>query len=113
MKKENLFGALLVALLIIGIFFILNYSNHENKHEHDYSVEIKGEDMKFLAVQEVADLWEIDSKVFLSRIILEFNLKESYNVDFILEDIRGEYAFSPAQIKDIAEEIKQQDVKNE
>jgi len=63
--------------------------------------------MKSLTVQEVADLWEIDSEVLLSKIVAEFDLKESYSVDTVLEDIREEYAFSPALIKDMAEEIKQ------
>ena len=84
-------------------------SNHEHDDEHDHSVEIEGSEMKFLTVQEVADLWEIDSKVLLSQIITEFDLKGSHTVNTVLEDIRQEeYKFSPAQIKDMAEEIKQQ-----
>ena len=76
-------------------------------HEHDHSVEIEGSEMKNLTVQEVADLWEIDAEILLSEIIAEFNLKGDYTVDTILEEIRdAEYKFSPAIIKDIAEEIK-------
>lgn len=76
-------------------------------HEHDHSVEIEGSEMKNLTVQEVADLWEIDAEILLSEIIAEFNLKGDYIVDTILEEIRdAEYKFSPAIIKDIAEEIK-------
>ena len=85
----------------------------EHSDEHDHSVEIEGKDMKLLTVQEVADLWEIDSEVLLQRTIQEFDLKESYSVDSILEDIRDEYKFSPAMVKDIAEEIKQQGIRNE
>ena len=114
MKKEIVFGALLVVLVIIAIFFIVNYSNDEHDDElHEHSVEIEGKDLKYLTVRAVADLWEIDSEVFLSRIITEFELKENYTVDTVLEDIREEYAFSPALIKDMAEEIKQQGMQNE
>jgi len=84
-------------------------SEHDDEL-HDHSVEIEGREMKLLTVQEVADLWEIDSEVLLSRMIIEFDLKESYTVDVVLEDIREEYPFSPAIIKDMAEEIKQQGV---
>ena len=114
MKKEIVFGTLLIALVIISIFFIINYSNDKHGDEaHNHSIEIEGKDMKFLTVREIADLWEIDSGVLLSKIITEFELKENYTVDTILEDIREEYAFSPALIKDLAEEIKQQGIQNE
>lgn len=114
MEKKIIFRALLFALIVIGIFFIVNYSDDGHDDElHDHSVEIEGKDLKFLTVQEVADLWEIDSEVLLSRIIIEFDLKESYTIDNVLEDIREEYPFSPAIIKDMAEEIKQQNIQNE
>ena len=100
---------LLIMSLVVMVVFTGCVSEHEHEHddEHDHSVEIEGSAMKSLTVQEVADLWEIDSEVLLSRIITEFDLKESYTVDTVLEDIREEYAFSPALIKDMAEEIKQ------
>jgi hypothetical protein len=113
MKKEIIFGLLFVGLVIFGIFFVVNYSDYEHEHDDEHSVEIEGKDLKLLSVQEVADLWEIDSKVFLSNIITEFDLKESYDVDFVLDDMREEYSFSPALIKDMAEEIKQQGLPNE
>ena len=114
MKKEILFGAFLITLVIIGIFFIVNYSSDEHDDElHDHSVEIEGSEMKSLTVQEVADLWEIDSEVLLLKIITEFELDENYTIYSILEEMREEYAFSPALIKDMAEEIKQQGVINE
>ena len=87
-------------------------ADNEHDEEHDHSVEIEGKDMKLLSVQEVADLWEIDSEILLQDIIQKFELKESYTVDTVLEDIREEYKFSPAMIKDMAEEIKQQGVIN-
>ena len=82
--------------------------NHEDDEEHDHSVEIEGSEMKNLTVQEVADLWEIDAEILLSEIIAEFELKGDYTTATVLEEIRdAEYKFSPAIIKDIAEEIKQ------
>ena len=99
-------------LLLVGLMLLVVFSGcvgdeeHEHDDEHDHSVEIEGSEMKFLTVQEVADLWEIDSEVLLSKIIAEFDLKGSYTVDTVLEDMREEYAFSPALIKDMAEEIK-------
>ena len=109
MKKILFLISILALIVLTGCI-----SDHEHDDElHDHSVEIEGKDMKLLTVQEVADLWEIDSEVLLSRIITEFDLKESYTVDAVLEDIREEYPFSPAIIKDMAEEIKQQSIQNE
>jgi len=110
MKKILLIMSLVVMVALTGCV-----SEHEHEHddEHDHSVEIEGNAMKSLTVQEVANLWEIDSEILLSRIITEFDLKESYTVDTVLEDIREEYAFSPALIKDIAEDIKQKELQNE
>ncbi len=97
-----------------GLFAIAEgTSDHEHDDEHDHSVEIEGKDLKLLTVQEVAYLWEIDSEILLSRMTAEFDLKESYTVHSVLEDIRAEYAFSPALIKDMAEEIKEQGAQNE
>lgn len=104
MKKTLLVLSLVVMIALVGCA-----SDHEHDDElHDHSVEIEGKDMKLLTVQDVANLWEIDSEVLLSRMVIEFDLKESYTVDTVLEDIREEYPFSPALIKDMAEEIKQQ-----
>lgn len=101
-------------VLLIGLVLLVALSgcvsDHEHDDEHDHSVEIEGSDMKFLTVQDVADLWEIDAEVLLAEIIAEFDLKGNYTVDTVLEDMREEYAFSPALIKDMAEEMKQQGV---
>ncbi|MCK4997291.1 hypothetical protein KAS08_03220 [Candidatus Pacearchaeota archaeon] len=110
MNKIAIFGLAAISIILIGAFAYLSYSGneeHEHEDEHDHSVEIEGSEMKILTVQEVADLWEIDSEVLLSKMISQFDLKESYTADSVLEDIREEYAFSPALIKDMAEEIKQ------
>ncbi len=112
MSKIIIFSLIVISVILIGTMGYLSYSEHD-EHEHDdehaHSVEIEGSELKILTVQEVADLWEINSGVLLSRMITEFNLKETYNVNNVLEDVREEYKFSPAQIKDIAEEIKQGD----
>ncbi|NOQ56415.1 MAG: hypothetical protein GQ477_06470 [Nanohaloarchaea archaeon] len=102
-------------ILLVSLFILAAVSGCTAEHEHDdeHSVEIEGKDIKFLTVQEVADLWEIDPETLLTRIITEFKLNGQYTVDSVLEDLRDEYAFSPALIKDMAEEIKQQGVENE
>ena len=113
MKQIVIFGLITIMVIFIGTMGILSYlESHEHEHddEHDHSVEIEGSEMKFLMIQEVADLWEIDGEILLLRIVAEFNLEGDYNVGSILEDIRGEYAFSPALIKDMAEEIKQENL---
>jgi len=84
---------------------------HDEDHEHDHSVEIEGSVMKSLTIQEIANLWEINSEKLLDRIIQEFDLQENYTTETTLEYIRDtEYKFSPAIIKDIAEEMKSQNI---
>lgn len=112
--KKIIYTGAVIFLLSVVVFVMTGYfSDHEHDEEHDHSVEIEGREMRYLTVQEVADLWEIDSEIFLSRIITEFTLEGNYTVNTVLEDIREEYAFSPALIKDMAEEMKQQGILNE
>ena len=116
MKQITLFGLIVITIFLIGTMGYLSFSEfdgHEHDGEHDHSVEIEGSEMKLLTVKEVADLWEIDAEMLLSKIIAEFSLKETYSVQTALEDIRLEYAFSPALVKDIAEEIKKGGLQNE
>ncbi len=112
MKRVMIFVFVFIVASLAGIMGHLSYSEAE-EHEHDHSVEIEGSEMKSLTVSEVGELWEIDSEVLLSRMITEFELEGNYNVDSVLENIRVEYAFSPALIKDLAEEIKQEDLQDE
>lgn len=103
-------------IILLNLMLIVALTGCSSEHSdelHDHSVEIEGKDMKMLSVQEVADLWEIDSKILLQRIVQEFELQGEYTVNSILEEIREEYPFSPKMIKDIAEEIKQQGEINE
>ena len=104
---------LALSMLVFLVALTGCVSEHEHDDEHDHSVEIEGSAMKSLTVQEVADLWEIDSEVLLSGIITEFDMKGNYTVNAVLEDMRVEYKFSPAQIKDMAEDIKQKGLQNE
>jgi len=113
MNKIIIFSLITISVILIGVFGYLSYSEiEEHGDEHDHSVEIEGSELRMLTVQEVADLWKIDSGVLLSRMIQEFDLKETYNVNDDLENIRQEYAFSPTLIKDMAEEIKQAGLQN-
>lgn len=98
-------------LYIMAMFVLIAVSGciddgHEHDDDHDHSVEIEGSEMKQLTVQQVADLWEIDSQKLLDKIVEEFEFKGNYTTETVLEDMRLEYKFSPAIIKDLAEETK-------
>lgn len=133
MKKQTSFIAIgFILIILLGLFLIMNSSKEtliektlmeasvqssveventehsSDNHEHDHFVEIEGSKMKQLTIQQVADLWQIDSKELLSRIIQEFDFQENYTTETILEDMRYEYKFSPSIIKDIAEKTKQE-----
>jgi len=113
MKQIIIFGWVAIAVILIGTMGYLSYSDlEEHDHDDEHSVEIEGSEVRSLTVKQVADLWEIDAEILLSRIIAEFSLEGSYNIDTVLEVMREEYAFSPALIKDMAEEIKQQGLQN-
>lgn len=100
---------LITMLALIALTACVSNSSYEHSDDelHDHSIEIEGKDMKLLTVQEVADLWEIDSQTLLDKIIEEFDFKGDYTTETVLEDMRLEYKFSPAIIKDLAEDIKQ------
>jgi ABC-type glycerol-3-phosphate transport system substrate-binding protein len=76
--------------------------------DHEYSVEIEGSEMKKLTIKQVASMWGIDAQKLLNSIIAEFKLKNSYTTDTVLDDMRSEYKFSPAMVKEIAERIKKE-----
>ncbi len=93
--------------MLVGLVVAMSGCVTETHDEsEDYSVDIEGKDMKLLTIQEIADLWEIDADTLLNSIISEFELKGEYTTESLLEDLREEYKFSPAIIKEIAEEIK-------
>jgi len=64
-----------ISIVLIGTFGYLSFSEIEEDHVHDHSVEIEGKDMTALTIQEVADLWEINSEKLLSEMIAEFELE--------------------------------------
>ncbi|MCK5039454.1 MAG: hypothetical protein KAR87_00615 [Candidatus Aenigmarchaeota archaeon] len=101
---------LICLILLTAISGCTSNSDHEHSDDelHDHSVEIEGSAMKQLTVQQVADLWEIDSQKLLDGIVEEFEFKGNYTTETTLEKMREEYKFSPAIIKDIAEEIKKE-----
>jgi hypothetical protein len=107
MKKELIIGLLISALTIAAIVYITQFSPIDHGSEDDlYSVEISGDDMSHLTVQDIADLWEIESEILLTEIINTFELQGEYTTNTTLEEMRKEYAFSPTLIKEIAEKIK-------
>ena len=114
-------GIFLLGALTLGVAAFAHESNDYTGHfngenravnerslseDHDFSVEISGKAMKELTIQQIADLWEIDSNTLLDSIEEEFNLDNEYTTDNILEDLRAESKFSPSQVKAIAETIK-------
>lgn len=68
---------------------------------------VSGMEMKTITIADIANLWGIDGDSFLAEITEEFNLQqEKYTTDNTIDDLRGEYRFSPYQIMEIAERIK-------
>ena len=72
----------------------------------EYSVEVSGQTLKNSTIGQIADLWGIEAETLLAAIETEFGLKGSYSTSSILDDLRQEVRFTPAQIKMIAENIK-------
>jgi len=68
---------------------------------------VNGMEMKTMSIENIAALWGIDRDSFLAEITKEFNLQqEEYTTGNTIDDLRGEYRFSPYQIMEIAEGIK-------
>jgi len=68
---------------------------------------VSGMEMKTMTIADIATLWGIDGDSFLAEMTKEFNLQqEKYTTDNTIDDLRGEYRFSPYQIMEIAERIK-------
>ena len=87
----------------------INGTDHqegEDDHEDEYFIEISGQEMKDLTIKEIAQLWQIDADQLLKKIISEFKLILDYSVDDKLDIFREEYKFSPAQVKNIAENMR-------
>ena len=66
---------------------------------------VNGMEMKTMTIADIAALWGIDAGKLLEEIKNEFELTQMYNVGSTIDDLRGEYRFSPYQIMEIADRI--------
>ena len=69
-------------------------------------VHVSGMEMKTMTIAKIANLWGVDANQLLKEIKNEFELTKEYNINNTINDLRGEYRFSPYQIMEIAERIK-------
>lgn len=68
---------------------------------------VSGMEMKTMTIADIAALWGIDAGELLEGIQNEFELTQKYDIsNSTIDDLRGEYRFSPYQIMEIAERIK-------
>ncbi|MDD5015310.1 MAG: hypothetical protein PHW73_09485 [Atribacterota bacterium] len=67
---------------------------------------VSGMEMKTMTIARIANLWGVDANQLLEEIKNEFKLTKEYNINNTIDDLRGEYRFSPYQIMEIAERIK-------
>jgi hypothetical protein len=67
---------------------------------------VSGMEMKSMTIADIANLWGIDVGKLLDEIQNEFELSQQYSVNSTINDLRGEYRFSPYQIMEIAERIE-------
>jgi len=67
---------------------------------------VNGMEMKSITITDIAALWGINADELLEGIKNEFKLSQQYSVNNTIDDLRGEYRFSPYQIMEIAEGIK-------
>jgi len=67
---------------------------------------VSGMEMKTMTIADIATLWGIDASKLLDGIQNEFKFTQMYNIGSTIDDLRGEYRFSPYQIMEIAERIK-------
>jgi len=67
---------------------------------------VSGAEMKNMTIADIATLWGIDAGELLNEIKNEFELTQMHNIGSTIDDLRGEYRFSPYQIMEIAQRIK-------
>lgn len=68
---------------------------------------VSGMEMKTMTIADIANLWGVDGDRLLAEITEEFNLQqEKYTAGNTIDELRGEYRFSPYQIMEIAQRIK-------
>jgi len=73
---------------------------------------VSGMEMKTMTIADIAALWGINAGKLLDGIQNEFELSQMYNIGSTIDDLRGEYRFSPYQIMEIAQRIKTASVIN-
>jgi len=67
---------------------------------------VSGMEMKTMTIADIATFWGVDADELLEGIKNEFELTQMYNIGSTIDDLRGEYRFSPHQIMEIAQRIK-------
>ncbi|MEE8564254.1 MAG: hypothetical protein V3S96_01535 [Atribacterota bacterium] len=67
---------------------------------------VSGAEMKNMTIADIATLWGIDAGELLNEIKNKFELTQMHNIGSTIDDLRGEYRFSPYQIMEIAQRIK-------
>ncbi len=72
---------------------------------------VSGAEMKNMTIADIATLWGIDAGELLNEIKNKFELTQMHNIGSTIDDLRGEYRFSPYQIMEIAQRIKTVSVK--
>jgi hypothetical protein len=80
-----------------------------NSSDNIYGLQdhVSGMEMKTMTIAEIAVLWGIDAGKLLEGIQNEFELTQGYDINSsTIDDLRGEYRFSPYQIMEIAQRIK-------
>ena len=78
----------------------------ENKEIAGNLINLNGRDLKTMSFEKLAQVWGVDANQLLEEIKNEFKLTQEYNISNTIDDLRGEYRFSPYQIMEIAERIK-------
>jgi hypothetical protein len=78
----------------------------ENREMAVNSINLRGREMKTMTIAKIANLWGVDTHQLLEGIKNEFKLNQPYTLTNTIDDLRGEYRFSPYQIMEIAERIK-------
>jgi len=67
---------------------------------------VSGMEMKTMTIADIAALWGVDAGELLEGIKNEFELTQMFDMGSSIDDLRGEYRFSPYQIMEIAQRIK-------
>jgi len=79
-----------------------------NSSDNIYGLQdhVSGMEMKTMTIADIAALWGVDAGELLEGIKNEFELTQIYNMGSTIDDLRGEYRFSPYQIMEIAQRIE-------